>query len=55
MLLNVIIHCVTNIAKMSSRFYCLYPEHHCFAVFRAPESRPDHHAYEASCWNDIRD
>jgi catechol 2,3-dioxygenase-like lactoylglutathione lyase family enzyme len=36
-------------------FYRADPEHHCFAVFRAPESRPDHHAYEASCWNDIRD
>ncbi|MDP6573583.1 MAG: VOC family protein [Rhodospirillales bacterium] len=31
------------------------PEHHSFAVFRAPESRPDHHAYEARDWNDIRD
>jgi catechol 2,3-dioxygenase len=36
-------------------FYRADPEHHCFAVFRAPESRPDHHAYEATCWNDIRD
>jgi catechol 2,3-dioxygenase-like lactoylglutathione lyase family enzyme len=31
------------------------PEHHSFAVFRAPESRPDHHAYETTGWNDIRD
>ena len=31
------------------------PEHHSFAAFRAPESRPDHHCYETSCWNDIRD
>ena len=30
-------------------------EHHSFAVFRCPESRPDHHAYETNCWNDIRD
>ena len=31
------------------------PEHHSFAAFRAPESRADHHCYETSCWNDIRD
>ncbi len=31
------------------------PEHHSFAVFRAPQSRPDHHSYECTCWNDIRD
>ena len=31
------------------------PEHHSFASFRAPEARPDHHAYEARDWNDIRD
>ncbi|MBM3601677.1 MAG: hypothetical protein FJX35_26070 [Alphaproteobacteria bacterium] len=31
------------------------PEHHSFAVFRAPQSRPDHHSYEATSWNDIRD
>jgi catechol 2,3-dioxygenase len=36
-------------------FYRADPEHHCFAVFRASESRPDHHAYETNCWNDIRD
>jgi len=36
-------------------FYRADPEHHSFAVFRAPQSRPDHHAYEADCWNDIRD
>jgi len=30
-------------------------EHHSFAVFRAPESRPDHHAYETNGWNDLRD
>ncbi len=36
-------------------FYRSDPEHHSFAVFRAPESRPDHHAYETTCWNDIRD
>jgi len=31
------------------------PEHHSFAVFRAPEARLDHHAYEVNCWDDIRD
>lgn len=31
------------------------PEHHSFATFRAPESRPDHHCYETSGWMDIRD
>jgi catechol 2,3-dioxygenase-like lactoylglutathione lyase family enzyme len=31
------------------------PEHHSFAVFRCPETRPDHHCYETTCWNDIRD
>jgi len=36
-------------------FYRTDPEHHSFAVFRAPASRPDHHSYETSCWNDIRD
>lgn len=31
------------------------PEHHSFATFRAPESRPDHHCYETGGWMDIRD
>lgn len=31
------------------------PEHHTLAVFRAAENRLDHHCYETSCWNDIRD
>jgi catechol 2,3-dioxygenase len=39
----------------TTAFYRSDPEHHCFAVFRCPETRPDHHAYEADCWNDIRD
>lgn len=30
-------------------------EHHSFAVFRAAENRLDHHCYETSDWNDIRD
>lgn len=31
------------------------PEHHSLAVFRAAERRLDHHCYESTCWNDIRD
>ena len=31
------------------------PEHHSFAAFRAPAVRGDHHSYETTCWNDIRD
>jgi len=31
------------------------PEHHSFAAFRAPQSRPDHHCYETNGWLDIRD
>src|SRR5689334_12780927 len=30
-------------------------EHHSFAVFQSAQTRPDHHAYETTCWNDIRD
>ena len=36
-------------------FFRSSPEHHSFAVFRCPETRPDHQAFEATCWNDIRD
>jgi len=28
--------------------------HHSFAVFRAPQSVPDHHAYETTGWNDLK-
>lgn len=40
---------------LSAFFLRSDPEHHSFAAFRAPESRPDHHCYETRCWNDIRD
>lgn len=40
---------------LSAFFLRSDPEHHSFAAFRAPESRADHHCYETSCWNDIRD
>jgi catechol 2,3-dioxygenase-like lactoylglutathione lyase family enzyme len=36
-------------------FFRSDPEHHSFAVFRCPQTRPDHHSYETRCWNDIRD
>lgn len=36
-------------------FFRSDPEHHSFAAFRAPEGRPDHHSYEATSWDDIRD
>ena len=36
-------------------FFRSDPEHHSFAAFRCPQARPDHHAYEVTCWNDIRD
>jgi catechol 2,3-dioxygenase len=40
---------------LSAVFLRSDPEHHSFAAFRAPESRPDHHCYETSGWLDIRD
>jgi catechol 2,3-dioxygenase-like lactoylglutathione lyase family enzyme len=40
---------------LSSAFVRSDPEHHSFAVFRAPQSGPDHHAYEVPDWNCIRD
>ena len=36
-------------------FFRSDPEHHSFAVFRCPETRPDHHCYEADSWNALRD
>jgi catechol 2,3-dioxygenase len=36
-------------------FFRSDPEHHSFAAFRCPESRPDHLGYEARHWNDLRD
>ena len=40
---------------LSSAFVRSDVEHHSFAVFRAPQSGPDHHAYEVPNWNAIRD
>jgi catechol 2,3-dioxygenase len=36
-------------------FFRCNGEHHSFAVFRCPETRPDHHCYEAASWNALRD
>lgn len=36
-------------------FFRSDPEHHSFAVFRCPETRPDHHCYETDSWNALRD
>jgi len=41
--------------EISAAFLRSDPEHHSFATFRAPESRPDHHCYETTGWMDIRD
>ncbi len=40
---------------LSAAFVRSDAEHHSFAVFRAPASGADHHAYEAPDWNAIRD
>jgi catechol 2,3-dioxygenase-like lactoylglutathione lyase family enzyme len=42
-------------AELAAVFLRSDPEHHSYAAFRAPESRADHHCYETSSWNDIRD
>lgn len=41
--------------EVTAAFLRSDPEQHSMAAFRAPEVRPDHHCYETSCWNDIRD
>jgi len=41
--------------ELTASFLRSDPEHHSFAAFRAPESRPDHHCYETTGWLDIRD
>ena len=40
---------------LSAAFLRSDPEHHSFATFKAPASRPDHHCYETAGWMDIRD
>lgn len=46
---------VDNDGDLSSSFVRSDAEHHSFAVFRAPQPGPDHHAYEVPNWNAIRD
>lgn len=41
--------------ETTASFFRSDPEHHSFAAFRAPESRPDHFSLEVDSWNDIRD
>ena len=51
-------YCAADVDDPSTRnvaFYRSDPEHHSFAVFGGSDVRSDHHAYEASSWNDIRD
>lgn len=36
-------------------FFRADSEHHSLAVFTGSAARHDHHCYETSCWNDIRD
>ena len=40
---------------LTAVFYRSTSEHHSFAMFLSDTARPDHHAYEVSSWNDIRD
>jgi len=40
---------------LTAIFYRSTSEHHSFAMFLSDTARPDHHAYEVSSWNDIRD
>lgn len=46
---------VDDRGELSSSFLRSDHEHHSFAVFRAPQSGPDHHAYDVPDWNAIRD
>lgn len=42
-------------ADVTACFLRSDPEHHSFAAFKAPATRPDHVCFEADNWNDIRD
>jgi catechol 2,3-dioxygenase len=46
---------VDDQGDLSSAFVRSDHEHHSFAVFRARQSGPDHHAYDVPDWNAIRD
>jgi catechol 2,3-dioxygenase-like lactoylglutathione lyase family enzyme len=51
---HVFEHGVGN-GEATATFLRSDPEHHSFAAFRAPAVRGDHHSYETTSWNDIRD
>ena len=51
---HVFEHGVGN-GEATATFLRSDPEHHSFAAFRAPGVRGDHHSYETTSWNDIRD
>jgi catechol 2,3-dioxygenase len=46
---------VDDQGELSAAFLRSDHEHHSFALFRAPQSGADHHAYEVPEWNTIRD
>jgi catechol 2,3-dioxygenase len=46
---------VDDQGELSAAFLRSDHEHHSFALFRAPQSGADHHAYELPDWNAIRD
>ncbi len=46
---------VDDQGELSAAFLRSDHEHHSFALFRAPQSGADHHAYEVPDWNAIRD
>ena len=44
-----------NEDDLRTAFFASDPEHHSLAVFKAPEARLDHHSYELSGWDQVRD
>jgi len=43
------------LGKPTIHFFRADNEHHSLAVFTGSTSRHDHHCYETTCWNDLRD
>ena len=48
-------HVLDASGEVRSAFLHADQEHHAMAIFRATENRLDHHCYETSSWNDLRD
>lgn len=46
---------VDDVGGVRTSFLRCSEEHHSFAVFKAPVNRLDHHCYETTDWNAIRD